>query len=363
MFAHLWPSCCLSFAPNVLTMHEWQRIFREAIKSPKELSQILGIDASDVHETYPIFIPRPLAEKIKTLGPNSSLWKQFVPSLEEISDTSKPGLYDPIADQLHAKGNGIIHRYGNRILFHPTTVCPVHCRYCFRKNELAQNDEILKGQIEALRTYLIEHDQVQEVILSGGDPLIVSEKKLFAIADAIKGRASFLRLHTRTPVILPQRVNEALLEFFHQACSLFDQVNVVIHTNHVQELDADVFIALKKMRETGVQLLSQSVLLKGINDDVKQLSNLFQLLIKHKVRPYYLHHPDKAQGAMHFHMPLEDGRKLYGQLREYLPGWAIPHYIIDSELGSGKNLAYNSESLHYSGKILDRFNRTHSLKL
>lgn len=333
--------------------------YREAFRSSHELYSFLGIESTFNDQTYPILIGPRLAGKIKKAGPESSLWKQFVPSLEETEGDQSFGLYDPIADGEHSKGSGIIHRYKNRLLFSPTTICPVNCRYCFRKEELSQGDEVLKGKLDQLIEYLDAHPDVDEVILTGGDPLMLSDKKLASIFSSLKDRVPYIRIHSRLPVVMPERIQDQLLSLFSKAAQDFQAFHIAIHANHKDEFDSIAKETITKLKKTGARLLSQSVLLREVNDSVLELKELYETFAQLGVQAYYLHHPDRARGAMHFYLSLEEGRVLYGRLRDELPGWAIPHYIIDPENGQGKNLAYNSESLNYSGRILDRFNASH----
>jgi lysine 2,3-aminomutase len=331
----------------------WQYEFKDSFRSSKELSNFLNIDLPQT--PYKTFIPKFFAEKIKEAGPKSALWKQFVPDTQELETST--GLVDPIGDQLFEQKGGIIHRYKSRLLYNPTTVCPINCRYCFRKNELDQNLDTFKPSLSELALYLEKNLEVEEVILTGGDPLILSDQKLDEIFRLISSykHIRYLRLHSRTPIILPSRLNTSLLNIFNKYEDCFDSISLVIHTNHESELNEDLqenLIPFKKFN-----IMAQSVLLKGINNNEKTLIQLFKKMNTFGIRPYYLHHPDKVKGAMHFYLSIEDGRKIYGKLRDDLPGWLIPHYIVDSSSGNGKNFAYNPESLEFSGIILDRFNQ------
>ena len=336
----------------------WQNDYKCSIRNTKELSSFLETDIPKT--SYSVFIPLKFAEKIKASGVNSPLWKQFVPVIQE---DEPEGFIDPIGDQLFGNKGGIIHRYKSRILFSPTTVCPILCRYCFRKNELDQNLDTFTPSLTALKEYLKNHTEVEEVILTGGDPLIVSNQKLEEIFQAISQFKSikYIRLHSRTPIIIPSRLDSGLKEVFKKFENHFETISLVIHVNHASELTEEIKNRLESFRE--FNLLSQSVLLKGVNDNKEDLIHLFKSLNSFGIRPYYLHHPDKVKGAMHFYLPLEEGRKIYGQLREDLPGWLIPTYILDSEQGTGKNLAYNPEKIEFSGTMLDRFNREHIVSM
>ena len=217
--------------------------------------------------------------------------------------------------------------------------------------------------MERLSEYLIENSNVEEVILTGGDPLILSSPKINQILKQLSEVPTirYIRFHSRTPIILPSRLDQELIEVLNYFAKSFDTLSLAIHVNHSEELSTELFKNLLNLR--GVNLLSQTVLLKGINNNEHTLSSLFKDLNSFGIRPYYLHHPDQVKGAMHFHLSLEEGRKIYGKLRDLLPGWLIPHYVVDSPEGIGKALAYNSEHINYQGQLLDRFNQSHQINL
>lgn len=330
----------------------WTEEFKNSLKSNEDLKSFFNVDFPQVK--YPIFLPKVFAEKIKTAGPDSPLWKEFLPNAHENDEGL--GRLDPIGDKVHAKNNQLIHRYENRVLFTPTTVCPVLCRYCFRKNELASSDEIFDQKFTEAKAYLLANPEINEVIFTGGDPFILSNEKLayyiqeFSEIESIK----YIRFHTRTPVILPSRLDEGLIAILESANALFKRCMVMIHVNHESELTKDVVAALNAMTTNHVEVFSQTVLLKGVNDNTEALYNLFTKLSDLKVNPYYLHHPDEALGAMHFYLTLEEGRRIFAPLHNKLPGWALPQYILDIPGGEGKTPAFNPESFEFSGTVLNR---------
>lgn len=316
----------------------WMNSFRQAIKSSRELSNYLNVDLPELD--YPVLVPLGLAKKIKKAGPDSALWKQFVPHEHE---SFHDGLDDPIADADHSPVPMIVHRYQNRALYFPTQRCPVICRYCFRKNELYTEHEAFgQKRLQAL-SYLKEHPEINEVILSGGDPFILSTAKLATHLEGLEDVAhlKFLRFHTRAPVVLPERIDNELLELLENAQKKYLRVTVVIHCNHPDELDTEVKLACRQMIERGISVLSQSVLMKGVNNDIDTLTMLCEKLVAMGVRPYYLHHPDDARGAQHFRLNLEEGQSLVSQLRQRLPGWALPRYTLEQPHGQGKVDASN----------------------
>lgn len=332
--------------------HNWKDEYKNSLRSSKELCSFLEVTIPK--QPFSIFIPKSFAMKIKKSGPESALWKQFVPSFEE---NNLAGLHDPIGDKVHSKENGIIHRYQNRVLFSPTTVCPIHCRYCFRKNELNLQEDFLKANQNELIKYLNANPEVEEVILTGGDPLILANEKIDNLLHTISkvSTVKYIRFHTRTPIIIPSRIDSGFLKLINKFKNYFETITIAIHTNHIDELDTDVKMALNDLSALNINLISQTVLLKGINDNTQVLVSLFKKINSFGIRPYYLHHPDHVLGAMHFFLPIEEGRKVYAKLRNILPGWMIPHYVVDSPMGHGKSLAFNPEGYKFSGTLIDRF--------
>ena len=313
-------------------------------------------DLKSVTDTYPLFVPYRLAVLIKNQGKNGVLAREFLPDLSELDqDFNRAGLLDPIGDKAFHKAPQLIHRYPSRALFNPTSVCPVHCRYCFRKNELNQKDELFHSQFEETLDYLRSHPEISEIIFTGGDPFTLSNEKILFYLKAFAKISSIkdIRFHSRYPVIMPERFDEGLLSILTESSSSFRTLSLAIHINHASEVDDLARATIKTLSALPVQLLSQTVLLKGVNDEASTLMELYQLLIELKVRPYYLHHPDRVKGGMHFYLPLEQGRRIYASLRSQLPGWALPQYVIDLPGGEGKISAFNPETWAYSGSFLN----------
>lgn len=329
------------------------------IRSLEELFRFLDWplppQLEDVARTYSLYIPQRLAQKIKSQGPDGPLAREFVPDLRELgAEQDQEGLNDPIGDKAFNRAPQLVHRYPSRALFTPTSVCPVHCRYCFRKNELSPKDELFQGEFSQTLSYLQSHPEISEIIFTGGDPLTLSNEKIQKYLSAFAEISSIkdVRFHSRWPVISPHRIDDGFRSIIKEAAKKFRTVTLAIHINHASELDSEINEAITSLATLPLQLLSQTVLLKGINDSTEGLLELFDALIDLKVRPYYLHHPDRVKGGMHFYLSLEEGRRLYASLRKALPGWALPHYVIDVPGGHGKVTAYNPESNTYSGKLL-----------
>lgn len=328
---------------------------RKALTTQEEIEKFFQITLPPWPKHYPILLPLPFAEKIRLAGVNSALGQQFIPQVEELNPE---GLEDPIGDLVHLKTPYLIHRYPNRALFLPTPRCPVICRYCFRKNQLPSKR--YSEDMSSSFAYLQNHPEINEVIFSGGDPFILSDKKLEMIIREVSQIETihYLRFHTRTPIILPSRFTKSLCQMIKKYQASFNQITIVIHTNHLQEIYPEVEDLLQKFKRYPFTLLSQTVLLKGVNNNLNALQQLFEKLISLGIRPYYLHHPDQVRGGTHFQLSLEEGRRLYHQLRSYLPGWAIPRYILDVPGGAGKIDAFNPESYHFGGKLLTLSGKT-----
>ena len=338
----------------------WQSQLRSAISSISELEQFLDCPLPTLD--YPVKIPVKFATRIKNAGKNSALWKQFIPSSQEQSSV---GLSDPIGDATYCKTPGLIHRYNNRALLTPTRSCPVICRYCFRKNELYTDEETLKFRLNEAIAYLSEHTEVNEVILTGGDPLMLSDDKLLKVMGSLAqlNHIKFMRIHTRFPIVIEQRLDSSFLNLCLESKKRFKRFFLTLHINHPQELSEELKTRIFDFHLSGIEILSQTVLLKGVNDDTDVLLSLYRELSEIGVTPYYLHHPDLARGTSHFWLTLEQGRKIYADLRNKLSGWALPEYIIDIPSGFGKTPAYNPEGYTYSGKLLDRKGRLLNVNL
>lgn len=245
---------------------------------------------------------------------------------------------DPIGDHAHSPVKGIIHRYTDRALLKLSHVCPVYCRYCFRKDMIGpQHNEyaMSKSDLQSALDYIENTKSLHEIILTGGDPLMLSADKIGNILGALDGmdHIKIIRFHTRTPVADTNKISEKLLQHFSNT---HKPIYIVLHINHAQELTADVKLAISKLRKFGCILLVQSVLLKGINDNIETLTDLYQNMLALGIKPYMLHHPDMAKGTQHFRIPITKGLKLMQQLRGKISGLAQPDYIIDIPGGYGK---------------------------
>ena len=330
----------------------WEKEFASSITRADQIFSPEQLPSPRLVEKYPIRVPRSVLKKINDTG-SAALARQFLPSDREMNIGG--GHDDPIGDSAHFVAPQLIHRYGNRALFMPTSVCPINCRYCFRKNELNSSVDFLKSEFDKTLQYLADHSEIEEIIFTGGDPLVLSNEKIQRFLESFSQISSikYIRFHTRTPIVIPSRVETQLVELLEKYSQHFEQIVMVIHCNHSDEIDRSVRESLARL-PVNIKRLSQSVLLKGVNDSPECLEKLFRKLSSIGVTPYYLHHPDQAKGAMHFYLDLEQGRKIYGQLQNRLPGWMIPKYVIDIPGGHGKTPAYNPETFEFSQTLLSK---------
>jgi lysine 2,3-aminomutase len=258
---------------------------------------------------------------------------QFVPDARELAVVPEE-LADPIGDAAHAPVPGLTHRYPDRAILHATKICEVYCRFCFRRETVGETAHLGEAEFGAVLDYLAATPAVREVIFTGGDPLVLSARRLGAMLDRLEalGTLELVRFHTRVPVVAPGKVTEALVAVLDRDLPVW----LVVHTNHPDEISRAAAGALRRLSRAGVPLLSQTVLLKGVNAEVEVLERLFRALIRNRVKPYYLHHPDLARGTGHFRVTLAEGQAIMRALRGRLTGIAQPHYVLDIPGGHGK---------------------------
>jgi lysine 2,3-aminomutase len=258
---------------------------------------------------------------------------QFVPTLAELKITPEE-LADPIGDQQHSPVRGIIHRYPDRVLLTPTHVCPVYCRFCFRRESVGQQQNLSDADLDSAFDYIESNSAIWEVILSGGDPLILSPRRIDKLLRRLRQieHVKIIRIHTRVPVVSPEKITPELVASLRRANPLY----VVIHTNHAQEFSPEARTACAALADAGIPLLSQTVLLKGINDSAATLGQLMRLLVENRIKPYYLHHGDKARGTSHFRTGIAEGQALLRELRGNYSGLCQPAYMLDIPGGAGK---------------------------
>lgn len=258
---------------------------------------------------------------------------QFVPDAKEL-DHRPEQMADPIGDDVHRIGKGLTHRYPDRVILHATQTCEVYCRFCFRREKVGEEGILPEADLVEALSYLHATPAVREVILTGGDPLTLSPRRLtdlFARLSEIP-HLEAIRIHTRVPVVSPERITDALLTAFDVPQAVW----LVLHINHADELTENARAALRRLTKAGIPLLSQSVLLNGVNADADTLETLFRALIRNRVKPYYLHHCDLAPGTHHFRTTIAEGQAIMAALRGRLSGIALPTYVLDIPGGHGK---------------------------
>ncbi len=244
-------------------------------------------------------------------------------------------LLDPTGDYTHSPLKALVHRHKDRVLLKPTVACAVYCRFCFRREMVGPNgDTITQSDIDEALDYIVAHTEIKEVILTGGDPLMLSPARLGSLMQRLQAipHVKWLRFHTRVPVVAPEKITAELLT----ALRGVKAVLMAVHVNHAREITADAGAALARLAGQGIALLGQSVLLKGVNDDADTLVNLFETLMTHRVKPYYIHHPDLTTGTSHFRLNFEKGMELMEAVRKRISGVCVPHYVVDIPGGTFK---------------------------
>ena len=286
-----------------------------------------------VGERYEMLVSAYYLGLIDPDDPDCPIRRQALPAPEEL-DVRPDELPDPIGDAAHAPTPILVHRYPNRVLLFPTYRCPMFCRYCFRKVALNATPIRLHQALPEAIAWLTAHPAVDEVILSGGDPLMLSTDRLSRLLDALEAVPSVrrIRLHSRMPVTLPMRIDAALAQALNRTLPVY----LVAHFNHPRELTPEARDAVDQLRAAGVTVLNQAVLLKGVNADAETLATLFTQLVQWQVLPYYLHHTDLTVGTHHFRASLDEGLALTRGLRGRLTGLAQPTYVLEIPGGGGK---------------------------
>ena len=283
---------------------------------------------------YAVALTADMAALVNPADPDDPIAAQFVPTAAELAATPEERA-DPIGDERWSPVPGIVHRYPDRVLLKPTLLCPVYCRFCFRREVVGKKGAMLDpASLERAFDYIRERPQIWEVIVTGGDPLLLAPRRIAEIVRTLDrvSHLGVIRFHTRIPVVDPRRINSALLE----ALGAEKAVYVVVHANHPRELTAQTRDALARLSRAGIPLLSQTVLLRGINDDAAVLEALFRGLVAMRVKPYYLHHADLARGTAHFRTGIAAGQRLARSLRGRISGLCQPTYVLDIPGGYGK---------------------------
>ncbi|MEZ5756481.1 MAG: lysine-2,3-aminomutase-like protein [Paracoccaceae bacterium] len=265
-------------------------------------------------------------------APDDPVARQFVPSMDELTIRDEE-LGDPIGDETHSPVKGLTHRYPDRVILHVTKTCEVYCRFCFRREAVGEEGSLPEPDLLAALDYIAVNPAIREVILTGGDPLVLSARRIKGLMERLStiSHVDQVRIHTRIPVVAPEKVTAALVAALRGA-----RVWVVVHANHAQEIGEAAEAALARLADGGIPLLSQSVLLRGVNDSLAALEELFRKFMRLRVKPYYLHHCDLARGTGHFRTTIAEGQALMAGLRGRVSGTLIPTYVLDIPGGFGK---------------------------
>ncbi|MBV1959550.1 MAG: EF-P beta-lysylation protein EpmB [Pseudomonadales bacterium] len=312
------------------SVETWQQQLSTARRSFSELCQLLDLAIDDfegiekLSASFPIIAPAPYLSRIAKGNPNDPLLLQILPRAAELIETAGYS-QDPLNEENSSPAPGLIHKYFGRVLLIASSACAIHCRYCFRRHYPYQENRFQRNQHQQALDYITSNREIWEVILSGGDPLILSNSYLRGLVGAISNmpQITTLRIHTRLPVVIPERINAELLSLLSGRLKIV----MVVHCNHPDEIDGMVKGALDKLKKSGITLLNQSVLLKNINDDAETLARLSHQLFESGVLPYYLHMPDQTQGTAHFDVPESKAHSIMSSLTSILPGYLVPRLV------------------------------------
>jgi lysine 2,3-aminomutase len=325
-------------------MNRWSREMQASLRRSRDLlaeglmQPDACVSADSAARALPIRAPRGYAERIKSADDADPIWRTIIPTAAE-AVMSLEELADPIGDEPHSPVPCVVHRHRDRVLLKPTLACAVYCRFCFRRDSVG-NADLMPKWTDVLRAldYIGQHTEIWEVILTGGDPLILSDARLEDALTRLRcmSHVKVVRIHTRVPIVLPSRVTPELIRLLRGSGPVRQPVWVVVHANHSQELNDEVEAALSALADAGIPLLNQSVLLRGINDSPEELEALCRRLIQLRVKPYYLHHADLARGTGHFRTSFDDGVELMRSMRRNVSGICQPMYVLDIPGGYGK---------------------------
>ena len=299
------------------------------------LEALSGRISEQAAAQFPLRVPRGFVARMRKGDAHDPLLRQVLPLDEEMRMVSGFDSFDAVGDAAAKAGTGVLQKYRGRALLVATGSCAVNCRYCFRRHfPYAEETAAREGWREAVRA-IGDDDSLEEVILSGGDPLSLATSKLAELTDALRGIPNLkrLRIHPRLPVVLPERVDAALLQWLAR---LPWPVAVVLHANHANEFDAGVDAALADLRGAGAQLLNQAVLLRGVNDSVQALAELSERSFAAGVLPYYLHQLDRVAGVAHFEVPDEEAKRLHAALAARVSGYLVPRLVREVAGDTGK---------------------------
>ncbi|MFZ6033317.1 MAG: KamA family radical SAM protein [Melioribacter sp.] len=314
-------------------MELWQQMIRDSIHTVDQLVEKFNIDRKVAEELDEFFQARINPYYLSLIRyPGDPIWLQCVPDVKELEDLD--GYEDPLLEDAMSPVPNITHRYPDRVLFLTTSQCGMYCRFCTRKRKVGNSDKISMRQLESAFKYLEEHTEVRDVIMSGGDPLMLTDTMLEKIIKRIRQipHIEIIRIGTKMPCVLPHRITPKLVEMLKK----YHPIYINTHFNHPWEITPESTKACQMLVDAGFPVNNQAVLMKGVNDDPQVLKELFLKLLKIRVRPYYLFMADETRGANHFRTSLDKGLEIMFALRGNISGLAIPHFVIDAPGGGGK---------------------------
>jgi lysine 2,3-aminomutase len=323
---------------------------------------LLGADSDAelerVAARYAVAMTPSLAALADRADPGDPIARQFVPDVRELDHTPEERA-DPIGDDAHSPVPGVVHRYADRVLVKLTHVCPVYCRFCFRREVVGPGgpQALSEQAIDTAVSYIAADPGIWEVILTGGDPFMLSPRRIAHVTQRLSAvpHVRILRWHTRVPVADPGRVSRDLVQALKPGTKT---VYVALHANHARELTTEARAACARIINAGIPMLSQTVLLKGVNDDAETLAVLMRAFAETRIKPYYLHHPDLAPGTSHFRLSIARGQAIVRQLRGRVSGLAQPTYVLDIPGGYGK-VPVESRYIEEDGRVTDQAGSEH----
>ncbi|MEM8594455.1 MAG: EF-P beta-lysylation protein EpmB [Pseudomonadota bacterium] len=320
----------------------WQHELSNVLSDPVELCEVLGLNTDEADRIeaacagFPLRIPRPYLQRIRANNPNDPLLLQALPTTQELIEDPAFSV-DPLEEADVSPVNGLLHKYAGRVLIVLNGHCAIHCRYCFRRHFPYADHRISPENWTQILDHIRSDDSIHEVIFSGGDPLSCNDdtlaRRINSLADI--EHVSTIRFHTRLPIMIPQRVTPSLIDAI---TSTRLHCVMVMHCNHAQEIDERVSTAFDALHQAGIVLLNQSVLLKGINDNVHTLKELSQVLFHNHTLPYYIHLLDSVQGAAHFNISRERASIIHSELRASLPGYLVPNFAMEEAKARNKTV-------------------------
>jgi lysine 2,3-aminomutase len=324
-------------------MELWQKLIRESVHTVDELVEKFNIERKDAEALDEFFQARVNPYYLSLIRyPGDPIWLQVVPHKAELDDFD--ALDDPLMEEAMSPVPNITHRYPDRALFLVTSQCGIYCRFCTRKRKVGDYEKISMKGLESAFKYLEEHTEIRDVILSGGDPLMLTDAMLEKILKRLRSmkHIEIIRLGTRMPVVLPQRITPKLCSMIKK----YHPIYVNTHFNHPWEITPESSKACEMLSDVGVPVGNQMVIMKDVNDDPAVVKELMQMLLKIRVRPYYMYMADETKGANHFRTSVETGQKIAESLRGHTSGLAVPHFVIDAPGGGGKIPLHPNYVLH-----------------